>query len=269
MNWTKIGDFFTELLASLGARLMGALIVLIVGIKLISWLKKRLKKFPKIQALEDGLESFLLSFVGVSLYAVLFVTVALMLGVPATSFLTILASCGVAVGLALQGALSNFAGGIMILIFKPFKVGDYISTPDASGTVKAITVVYTILDTPDNKAITIPNGVLTNSVVENYSAMDKRRVDLEFNVDYDTDVETVKALLLAIAAKHPLVVSEPEPMARLTKHGDSSLVFTMRVWCKTDDYWSVRFDLLESVKAAFDKMGIKIPFPQLDVHLNK
>jgi len=269
MNWTKIGDFFTELAASLGARLLGALVVLLVGIKLIGWLKKKLKKSPKIQALEDGLESFLLSFVGISLYALLFVTVALMLGVPATSFLTVLASCGVAVGLALQGALSNFAGGIMILIFKPFKVGDYISTPNAAGTVKAITVVYTVLDTPDNKAITIPNGVLTNSVVENYSAMDKRRVDIDFNVDYDTDVETVKTLLLAIATKHPLVLSDPEPMARLTNHGDSALVFTLRAWCATADYWDVRFDLIEAVKAAFDKKGIKIPFPQLDVHLDK
>ncbi len=269
MDWQKVIDFLVELATSLGVRLLGAAIVLGVGVKLIKWLKKKLKKSAKIQALEDSVESFLFSLINISLYALLFITVALMLGVPATSFLAVLASCGVAVGLALQGALSNFAGGIMILVFKPFKVGDYIATPDASGTVKAITVVYTILDTPDNKVVTIPNGTLTNSVVENYSALDKRRVDLEFNVDYDTDVETVKTLLLAIAAKHPLVVSEPEPMARLSKHGDSALGFTLRAWCATADYWDVYFDLIEAVKAAFDKKGIKIPYNQLDVHIDK
>ena len=204
MDWQKIVQFLVELATSLGVRLLGAAVVLFVGMKLVKWLKNKLKKIPKIQALDDGVESFLLSFISISLYALLFVTIAMMLGVPATSFLAVLASCGVAVGLALQGALSNFAGGIMILIFKPFKVGDYISTPNAAGTVKAVTVVYTVIETPDNKVITIPNGVLTNSVVENYSALDKRRVDLEFNVDYDTDVETVKTLLLAIATKHPM-----------------------------------------------------------------
>ena len=269
MSWQKIGDFLWDLGASLGTRILGALIILGIGLKLIKWVKRKLKNSPKVVKLEDGVESFLTSFVSITLYALLFVTIALMMGVPATSFLTVLASCGVAVGLAMQGALSNFAGGIMILIFKPFKVGDYITTPDAAGTVKAITVVYTVLGTPDNKVITIPNGTLTNSVVENYSAMDKRRIDLTFNVDYDSDVEQVKGLLLEIASKHPLVLDAPEPMARLSEHGDSALAFTMRAWCATENYWDVRFDLLEAVKAVFDKKGIKIPFPQLDVHLDK
>lgn len=269
MDWQKLLDFLIELGTSLGVKLLAALFTLAVGFKLIKWVKKWLKTSPKLDKLDDSVRSFFVSFIGITLYALLFVTIALTLGVPATSFLAALASCGVAIGLALQGTLSNFAGGIMILIFKPFKVGDYITTPNAAGTVKAITVVYTVLGTPDNKVITIPNGTLTNSVVENYSAMDKRRIDLDFSTDYDSDVEQVKALLLEIAKKHPLVLDDPEPMARLSQHGDSALVFTMRAWCKTDDFWDVRFDLIEAVKAVFDKKGIKIPFPQLDVHLDR
>ncbi len=269
MNWRETLDFLERLLFSLGGKILGALVVLAVGFKLIKVLKNKLKKSERIIKLEDGVESFLFSFISIILYTALFATVALILGVPATSFITVMASCGVAIGLAMQGSLSNFAGGIMILLFKPFKVGDYITTPDASGTVDAITVVYTILRTPDNKVITVPNGTLTNSVVENYSTMEKRRVDLQFNVAYSSDVEQVKALLLEIAEKHPLVLKDPEPVSRLSEHGQSSLVFVLRAWSKTEDYWDVKYDLLEAVKAVFDKKGIEIPFPQLDVHLNK
>lgn len=269
MDWQKVADFFMELGKSLGTRLLGALLLLIIGLRLIKWVKKKIRNSPKVIKLEDGVESFLTSFISITMYVSLFVSVALVMGVPATSFLAVLASCGVAIGLAMQGALSNFAGGIMILMFKPFKVGDYIATTETSGTVKAITVVYTVLGTPDNKIITIPNGTLTNSVVENYSAMEKRRIDLDFSVSYDSDTEEVKGLLLEIAKKHPLVLDDPTPMARMSEQNRSALVFTMRAWCKTDDYWDVRFDLVEATKAVFDKKGIKVPYQQLDVHLNK
>ncbi len=269
MDWQSVLDFLKGMFFSLGGKIVGALVVLVIGLKLIKALKKRLKKAERIIKLEDSVESFLLSFVSITLYTALFSTVALILGVPTTSFVTVMASCGVAIGLAMQGALSNLAGGIMILLFKPFKVGDYIATTDASGTVKSITVVYTILHTPENKVITVPNGTLTNSVVENYSAMDKRRIDLNFNVAYSSNVEQVKSLLLEIAKKHPLVLQDPAPVARLSEHGASALTFVLRAWTKTEDFWDVRFDLLETVKAVFDKKGIEIPYPQLDVHLDK
>ena len=163
MDWQALLNTLLQFATSFGFKLLGAIIVLSVGLKLISWISKAIRKSARMQKLDDSLESFLTSFIKIALYLILFVTVAMILGVPATSFITILASCGVAVGLALQGSLSNFAGGLMILFFKPFKVGDYIEALGESGTVVDISVVYTSLLTPDNKRITVPNGSLTNS----------------------------------------------------------------------------------------------------------
>ena len=193
----------------------------------------------------------------------------MVLGVPATSFITILASCGVAVGLALQGSLSNFAGGLMILFFKPFKVGDYIEASGESGTVAEISVVYTVLLTPDNKRITIPNGALTNSVIENYSSEPTRRVDFTFTADYNNDIEKVKAVIDEVINAHPAALKDPAPFVRLSAHSENALTYTARVWVKSADYWTVFFDVTENVKLAFDKNNIKIPYPQLDVHLDK
>lgn len=269
MNWNALWSYLVELGTSLGLKLLSAALLLIVGLKLIKWVKKWLRKSPRLDKIDTGVRTFLVSFAGIALYALLFITIAMVLGIPTTSFITALASCGVAIGLALQGALSNFAGGLMILLFKPFKVGDYIETPDAAGTVSDITVVYTVLCTPDNKVITIPNGTLTNSVVQNYSAVETRRVDLTFTTAYDCDIEQVKALLMGVILAHPQVLVDPAPFARLSEHSESALTYTVRVWCKTEDYWNVRFDLLEAVKKEFDQNGIAIPFPQLDVHLDK
>ncbi len=268
MKTEKILEFLFELLASLGLKILGALVLLIVGLKLIKFLKKWIKVSSKLEKVDMGVRTFLSSFLGVALYIVLFISIAMVLGIPTTSFITALASCGIAVGLALQGALGNLAGGIMILIFRPFKVGDYITTASTSGTVSNITIMYTVLTTPDNKVITIPNGTLTNSVIENYSVSKERRVDVLFTTGYDSDIEKVKEILLAEAEKHEKILSEPAPFARLTNHGDSALEYTMRVWCKAEDYWSVKFDLIESVKKEFDKNGIEIPYPQMDIHVD-
>lgn len=268
MSIEKVLEYVFELGASLGLKLITAIIVLFVGCKLIKLLKKWIVKSPKLDKIDAGVRTFLGSFAGVGLYIVLFITIAMILGIPTTSFITALASCGVAIGLALQGALGNLAGGIMILIFKPFKVGDYITTPDASGTVSDITIMYTILNTPDNKMITVPNGTLTNSVVENYSSVENRRVDLVFSAGYDSDVDKVKEILLNVAEGHEKVLPEPAPFARLSKHGDSALEYTVRAWCKKEDYWDVNFDLMETVKKEFDANGISIPYPQVDVHVN-
>lgn len=268
MDWKNILTFLLEFATSFGIKLLGAIIVLVVGLKCTSLLSKWIRHSNKLNKLDVSLRSFLASFSKIVMYIVLVITAAMILGIPATSFITILASCGVAVGLALQGSLSNFAGGLMILFFKPFKVGDYIEASGESGTVKEISVVYTELLTPDGKRITIPNGSLTNSVIKNYSAEALRRVDLSFSVSYDSDDETVKGLLTGIINAHPQALKDPAPFVRLSEHGDSALIYTVRVWCKNEDYWTVYFDIVEKAKAAFDENNIAIPFPQMDVHIN-
>jgi small conductance mechanosensitive channel len=268
MNAEAVMKYLFDVLASLGTKLLVSLVVLFVGRKLIKFITKWIKSSRKMEKVDAGVRTFLSSFAGVGLNILLFITIAMILGVPTTSFITALASCGVAIGLALQGALGNLAGGIMILIFKPFEVGNYLTTPDAAGTVSKITIMYTFLTTPDNKIITIPNGTLTNSVVENYSAVENRRVDLKFTTSYDNDVEKVKGILMEIISNHEKVLKDPEPFARLTMHGESGLEYTVRVWCKTEDYWNVNFDLVEDVKKAFDENGIDIPYPQMDIHID-
>ncbi len=269
MSTERIMEFLFDLFASLGLKLLAALFVLLVGSKLIKIAKKWMKTSTRLDKVDMGVRTFLSSFLGITLYAILFVSIAMILGIPTTSFVTVLASCGVAIGLALQGALGNLAGGIMILIFKPFKVGDYITTSSNSGTVSNITIMYTVLKTPENRVITIPNGTLTNSVIENYSVSEERRVDLVFSTAYDADIDKVRSILLDAAQRHNKVLKDPEPFARLTKHGDSCLEYTMRVWCKSADYWDVHLDLLETVKKAFDANDIAIPYPQMDIHIDK
>lgn len=269
MNWNSVLNFLVDLGVSLGLKIIMAIVVLFIGLKIVKWFKKWIRTSGKLSKVDEGVRSFVSSFGSIALYIVLFITVAMILGIPTTSFITALASCGVAIGLAMQGFLGNFAGGLMILIFKPFKVGDFIETADVSGTVSEITVVYTVLCTPDNKVITIPNGTLTNSTVQNYSAVKNRRVDLDFSVSYECDIEQVKGILMGVLNSHPEILKEPEPFARLSNHGESALTYTVRAWCETEKYWDVRFDIIEKVKAEFDKNNIKIPYQQIDIHLDK
>lgn len=269
MDFKAILDTVIGFVTSFGFKLLGAIIILVVGLFIMKWVKNFIKTSKKLDKLDSSLRSFLVSFINIVLAILLVITIASVLGAPVTSFLTILASCGVAIGLALQGALSNFAGGIMILLFKPFRVGDYIEAAGEAGTVQEISVVYTVLLTVDNKRITIPNGSITNSVVENYSAEDIRRVDLTFGADYGCDMDTVKSVIEGVIAKNPLALRDPAPFVRLVNRGDSALEYTVRVWCKTADYWDVYFDLNENITAAFKENNISIPFPQLDIHIDK
>lgn len=258
-----------DLISSIGIKLICSIIIFIIGVKLIKWLSRIIKTSKKLDNIESGVRTFLSSFVVVVLYIVLFITIAMIIGIPTTSFIAALASAFAAIGLALQGTLSNFAGGIMILIFKPFKVGDYICAPkeDAEGTVEEISLVYTILKMPDNTVVTIPNGTLTNSVVKNLTSVELRRVDIDFTTSYDCDIDKVKGILMGIVSSHPLIQKDPEPTARLSQHSDSALVYSVKAWCKTEVYWDVRFDLMETVKKEFDKNNITIPYPQLDIHM--
>lgn len=259
-----LGDF----LAKGGIKILLSLVLLVVGWKLISLFTKLILNNRHFKTVDEGAKGFLIACLSIVLKVVLVLTVAANLGVPMTNVVTVVGSCGLAIGLALQGSLSNFAGGLMILIFHPFRVGDYIEAGGKEGVVKEINLLSSTLSTPDNKDIIIPNGTLINSVITNFSAEKERRVDLEFSVSYGTDTERIKKILTVLAEKHPLVLSEHAPFARLIRQDNSALVFGLRVWCKNEDYHTVRLDLLEQTQAAFEKLEIQIPFPQMDVHLH-
>ena len=262
---TKLG----ELCVSFGGKLVAAILVLVIGVIAIKAVIKMLRK-KKLGKHEDPtIHRFVLNLVKTALYVLLFVTVISILGVPMASMVAVIASAGLAVGLALQGSLSNLAGGIMILIFRPFKLNDYIDASGFSGTVVDIGIFYTTLLTPDNKAITIPNGTLMNDNVINYSAHKTRRLELVFDTAYGTDVEKVKAILLEEAGKHECALKDPAPFARLAEQGDHGLIFKLRVWVNSADYWTLNFDLLEAITARLEAEGIEIPYNQLDVHVKK
>lgn len=255
--------------ARYGVKILIGLLIIFVGFKLTSFMVKKLKKSKVFAKLDSSLISFLCSLLNIVAKVVILITAAGVMGLPVTSFITMLASAGVAIGLALQGALSNLAGGAMLLLFRPFKVGDYIETVDGSGTVHSITVFYTILKTPDNKKITLPNGTMTASAITNYSAEKTRRVDIDLSIDYKADITSVKEMMMKLMTDHPLVLKDPAPFCRLTAHGENALIITMRAWCNNADYWDVKFDLTEESKLMLDRAGISIPYPQLDVHVKK
>ena len=272
----KMEDFLNDLWAFLaqlgttfGMKLLGAIIILVVGIKVSKWAVKLWTKSKGYQKLDITVAHFLANALKAILYTVVIMSAVITVGVPAASLITILGSAGVAVGLALQGSLSNLAGSIMIMIFRPFKIGDFIGASGFSGTVEDITMFYTIIRTGDNKIITAPNGALSNGNITNYSKKDTRRVDLTASVAYGTDVEKVKALLLKLAADNKLVLKDPAPFVALKEHGASSIDFVLRVWVNSGDYWTVNFGMLEDIYNEFAANGIEIPYPQMDVHVKQ
>lgn len=269
MNLDNFLRTLQEVGTNAGLKILLALVILFVGIKLSKWLIKLLQKGKAFNKIEKGARSFITSFIRIALYALVIATAAMCCGVPSTAFLTIFTSAGVAIGLALQGGLSNFAGGLMILFFRPFKVGDFIESDGASGTITEITVIYTIVTTPDNRVITIPNGKLTNANITNYSSKKQRRVEIIVSASYDSDTEFVKQTLLEVAAGTKGVLDDPAPVARLKEMSASSIDFVYRVWCKTPDYWDVYFDSMERIKKTFDEKGIEIPYKKVDVNIIK
>ncbi|MBR4466952.1 MAG: mechanosensitive ion channel [Clostridia bacterium] len=264
--------FFTDLASNAtkyAIRLVIALAVILIGFKLVNVVMKKVRKGKGFSKMDPTAASFIASFVSIGLKLVLTVTAIAIMGIPMASIVAVLGTCGVAIGLALQGSLSNFAGGIMLLIFRPFKVGDYVETQGVQGTVKSITAFYTNLTTVDNREVTLPNGTLMNATVTNYTANDQRRVDLTFSISYDSDIDRAKEVLSSIADAHPLALKDPSPAVLVSEQGKSGIVLTLRVWCTTGDYWTLRFDLIETVKKAFDRTGIAIPYDQLDVHIKE
>lgn len=253
----------------ISAKLLLAIVILAIGSKIIKIVENNLRKENKLKHLDASVKGFLISFISITSKIVLFIVVLHILGVPTASIITVFGSCAVAIGLALQGGLSNIAGGLMILIFKPFKVGDYIEVSGKEGTVKSITMFYTTITSYDNKLIQLPNGNLSNSNITNYTANKKRRVDIDISVSYSSDIDKVKKVINELISKNELVLQEENNYVKLSKHDDSALVFAVRAWTKTDNYWDLYFDLMESIKKTLDKNKIEIPFPQMDVHINK
>ena len=217
--------------------------------------------------METTLRRFLNSLSNIGLKGLLLISVASMLGIETTSFIAVLGAAGLAIGLALQGSLANFAGGVLILIFRPYKVGDFVEAAGQSGIVKSIEIFSTVLTTGDNKTIILPNGSISNSAVINYSTQETRRVDLVFCIGYDDDLRRAKAVLESLNNAVERILKDPEPMIVVSNLGDSSVDITTRSWVNAADYWAVYFDLVENVKLVFDEEGISIPYPQTDVHL--
>lgn len=252
-----------------GFKLVIGLTLLYIGWKVINKVIKILVGIMKKRNIDPTLTSFAEAFSEVSLKFLLVITLMSYVGFDIAGLAALVASAGLAVGLALQGSLSNFAGGVIILLLRPFRVNDFIEASGYSGTVEKITVFYTHLVTPDNKEILIPNGTLANGSLINYSSKETRRVDLTFSVSYDDDIIKVKNVLFDIINKNDLILKDPEPFVGISQHGASSIDFTLRVWTKQEDYWKVHFSLLEEVKLRFDKEHITIPYPQMDLRINK
>ena len=263
--WTSI----KELASAYAFKFVIALLIIIIGIKLSKLLIKFLNNEKLFKSLDSTVKRFLCSIIKFILYAVVFVSAAAELGIPATSFITILASCGLAIGLALQGSLSNFAGGLMILIFKPFRIGDYIEVENRIGLVHDINIFYTTISdisTP-NVLITMPNGSISNTVVKDIASNGQIRLEVGIGVSYKSDIDKVIKVLRDLAYSNDKVLTEPEVQIIITKYTTNSIDFQIRAWVKIEDYYSVMFYLNENIKKAFDKNGIVIPFAQTDVHI--
>lgn len=267
MDFQVLLNNFVSWLLTNGTKLALGIIILMVGLKLIKKVTLSLNSFLHKKGFDSTLHSFLDGLISIALKTLLVLFVLQFIGIEIAGLAALVASAGFAVGLALQGSLSNFSGGVILLLMRPFKVGDYIETSGHAGTVENIKIFYTHLVTPDNKEIMIPNGTIANNSMINYTNKDTRRVDLTFGVGYDDDVLHVKRTLLNIIEANEKILNHPDPFINICEHGASSLNFVVRVWAKTEDYWNVYFYLLEEAKIKFDEEKINIPYPQIDVHM--
>jgi small conductance mechanosensitive channel len=257
-----------ELIITYGMKFITAIVVLIVGLIVIKLITKALVRVMKKSNVNESLIPFLKSMTNILLKVMLVISVMGMVGIQMTSFIAVLGAAGLAVGLALQGTLQNFAGGVMILLFKPYEVGNFIEAQGFMGTVKEIQIFTTVLTTPDNRKVIIPNSPLATGSITNFSAMPTRRIDFAFGIGYGDDIDKAKDILLKMAQKDERVLKEENPPAVMVDAlGESSVNLKLRIWVKSEDYWSLWCDTQEGVKKQFDAAGISIPFPQRDVHL--
>lgn len=258
-----------DLVVTYGLKIVGAIVVLIIGLWIISGLTRILNKNMIKRDVDESLRGFLKSLFSILLKIMLIISIASMVGIEMTSFIAILGAAGLAVGLALSGTLQNFAGGVIILLLKPFKVGDFIEAQGYMGTVKQIQIFNTILKTPDNKTVIIPNGGLSTSSMTNFSTEPQRRVDMTFGIGYGDDTVKAKKVIMSLIDADSRILKDPEPFVAVSELGDSSVNFVVRVWVNAADYWGVYFDMHDNIYNTFNKEGLNIPFPQMDVHLHQ
>ncbi len=248
-------------------KLIFALLIIIIGWKIVKWLLKLLDKGKLFSKADNTVRAFIKSVIGIVLKGLLIASAAIVLGVPESSFLALFTSCGVAIGLALQGSLSNFAGGLLLLFFKPFKEGDYIKTNENEGSVVSVNVFYTVVRTLENQLVTLPNGTLANTAITNYTAEKTRRMDISFDVAYGSDIDKVREVVSQIADECKTILKEPKPIVVLAKQDESSFVFILQFWIKPTDYWETKYYVNEKIAQKFVENNIEIPFPQLDIHV--
>lgn len=254
-------------LIAFGIKLLIALAIFAVGSRIIKFLYRMLNRSFTRMDMEISLRKFLLSVLNAAMYCILVFIIAGQIGVNSASIVALLGSASIAVGLAVQGSLANFAGGVLILLMKPFRVGDYIVSQDGEGTVHTIGLVYTVLNTVDNKQVVIPNGTLSNSPLTNVTAMDKRRVDIKIGIGYGSDLKLAKQIMEQVYVNHDSVLKEEPINVFVDDLGDSSVVIGGRGWVASEDYWAARWDMMEQIKLKYDEAGIEIPYNQLDVHI--
>lgn len=263
-KWIDIAQGF---IMEYGIKVIGAIVIWIIGSWIIKKLNKGIAKVMSKKNYDESLQKFLLNLIGWGLKIVLFIAILSQLGIETTSFAAILAAAGLAIGMALQGSLGNFAGGVLIMIFKPIKIGDLIEAQGELGVVKEIEIFTTKIISPTNKEIIIPNGALSNGNITNYSTEGKLRVDLTIGVSYDADIKQTKDVLMKVLTDNPQVLSDPEPTVNVSELADSSVNFAVRPFATVDDYWDVYFGTIEKCKIALDAAGIEIPYPHsVEIH---
>ncbi|MBE6664505.1 MAG: mechanosensitive ion channel [Ruminococcaceae bacterium] len=270
ITFEEVKSFLNEYqIPRLALRILIALAILIIGCLIVKRIVKNIENGKIFKRVNKTLRLFLRHLIAVALYAVIAVSIVSVLGFNMSALSAVIASCGLTVGLALQGGLSNIAGGIMLVIFKPFEIGDYVESSGVSGTVVDIGLFYSTLTTPDNKKVVVPNGVISNNVITNYSTHDTRRIDFDFNIAYSANIDTARKVLFACAKADERILFDPQPEVMISSHNDSSITIKLRVWVKTAEYWDVYFSMYEQVKRSFDEYGIEIPYPHLNIKIDK
>jgi small conductance mechanosensitive channel len=253
--------------AQYGLQVIGAIATLVIGTWVAKWLSKSLGNVLKKRSVDETLTKFVVSLAKIALIAFVVISAASQVGIETASFVAVVGAAGLAIGFALQGSLSNLASGVMLIIFKPVKVSDYIEGGGAAGIVESVGIFVTTLITPDNKVVYIPNSTLTGGNIINYSAKDKRRIDMVFGIGYSDDIDKAKKVIQSVIGSNSRILKDPEPQIVVFELGDSSVNFNVRPWVNTADYWDVYFDTTEQIKKRFDEQNISIPFPQRDVHM--
>ncbi|MGC5701463.1 mechanosensitive ion channel family protein [Pseudomonas sp. NFXW11] len=260
-NLVRVSQAWIPMIMEYGSRVLLAVLTLAIGWWLINKLTHKVGKLLALRNADQALQGFISSLANIILKVLLIVSVASMIGVETTSFVAAIGAAGLAIGLALQGSLANFAGGVLILLFRPFRIGDFIEAQGISGTVDSIQIFHTVLRTGDNKTVIVPNGNLSNGIITNYNRQPTRRVVFDVGVDYDADLQKAREVLLELA-KDPRVLADPAPVAVVSTLGDSAITLSLRVWVKTADYWDVMFQFNEQSRDRLKAAGIDIPFPQ-------